>query len=166
MTVVLGNNHNKSMSNTYNDKLDPNKGIVVVINDIYNVDEINNAIDTIRGIIPQIFAEIRSNIEYKEWRILRNHGYHYFEDMTSNEMLDSDDNEVNTLINSNVGHYISNTRNLFARINGNDYRLIQILGFENFPMWQIWECLYNEDAKWDPFVGDVCDFVRNLRNND
>lgn len=154
------------MKTKTNNQLDSNKSIAVSINDIYNVDEICNAIDVIRDIIPQIFAEIRENIEYREWQILRNHGYHYFEDTTRDEMLDSDDDEVNTLINSNVGYYISNTRNLFARINGNDYRLIQILGFENFPLWQIWECLYNEDAKWDPFVGDVCDFVRNLRNND
>lgn len=153
------------MEKIHIEQLDPNKGIAVSINDIYNVDEINNAIDVISDIIPQIFAEIRENIEYKKCQFLYNNGYHYFEDMTTNEMLDSDDDEISDLINSRVGHYISNSRNLFARINGNDYRLIQILGFENFPLWQIWECLYDEDAKWDPVVSDVCDFVRNLRNN-
>lgn len=143
-----------------------NAGMVVSINDIYNVDEINNAIDTLRGIVPQIFAEIRSNVEYKEWRILRNKGYNYFEETTSDEMIESDDYEVNTLINSKVTDYISNARNLFVRINGDDYRVIQILKFDKLPMWQIWECLFNEDEKWDCLVSDVWFFIHDLRDND
>lgn len=153
------------MKTKTNNQLDPNKGIVVSINDIYNVDEIRNAIDTIGGIIPQIFAEIRENIEYKEWRILRNKGYRYFEDTTSDEMLDSDDYEVNTLIHSDITDHISNSRNLFVRINGNDYGLMQILQFEGLALWHIWDCLFNEDETWDCFVGDVCYFVRHLRKN-
>lgn len=139
--------------------------MVVVINDIYNVDEINNAIDVISGILPKIFAEIRSNIEHKELRILHNKGCNYFDNTTCNDVLDSDDYEIRNLIHSDLTDYISNSRNLFARINGNDYGLMQILQFENFPLWEIWDCVFNEDEKWDYVVSDVWHFIHTIRKN-
>lgn len=132
--------------------------MVVSINDfdIYNRVEFKNAIDTLTdtlsAIVPQIFAEIRSNIKHKEWRILHNKGYNYFEEMTCDDLLydklcGRDDKEVTNLINSRVINYISNSRNLFVRINGNDYRVIQILRFDKLPLWHIWDCVFNEDEE-------------------